>query len=109
MIQFTQGDSAILNLTAVDGSGNPIDITGATFTTQIKGPNNTLATFANGQHTIVSGPAGTFRLALSTTDTLKCGTGTSKAIVTKIVSGPLGTVYFRGTQILTVFAPQPQQ
>lgn len=108
MIQFTQGDTAVLNLTAEDGSGNPVDISGAVFTTQIKGPNGVVVSFPNSQHTIVSAATGQFQLSLSASDTNSCGLGANKEIVTKIVQGG-STIYFHGIAILTVNPPVPLQ
>ena len=108
MIQFTQGDTALLNLNATDGSGNPIDITGAVFTTYIKGANGVIASFPNSQHTIVNGPQGQFQLALGAADTTNCGTGAGKEILTQAVQGS-STIYFRGPNLLTVHPPVPVQ
>ncbi len=108
MIVFTQGDTALLSLQATDGSGNPVNISGATFTTLIKGPNGVIASFPNSQHTIVSAPDGTFTLALSTADTANCGLGDNKEIITKIVISS-STVYFHGPNTLNVLPPVPLQ
>lgn len=107
MIQFTQGDNAILNLTATDGAGNPINLTGATFSTQILGANNLgTVTFPNSQHAIVSAPAGTFTLTLSQADTLSCGLGDSKDVLTQVtISGAV--THFRGRAILSVAPAVP--
>jgi len=109
VIIFTQGDSAILTLYATDGKGNPVDITNATITTFIKGPNGVIASFPNSQHQIITGPAGVYQLTLSTTDTGNCGLGPNKTILSQIVSNVIGTVYFRGINILTVYPPVPLQ
>lgn len=106
MITFTQGDTATLNLTAQDGSGNPFNITGATLTSYILGAQGDVQTFSNSQHAIVSGPAGTFTLTLATTDTANCGVGAPKDIVTKVVQTG-STIYFRASGILTVYPPIP--
>jgi hypothetical protein len=108
MIEFTQGDTATLNLTATDGQGNPFNVTGAVFTTFIKGANGVIASFQNSQHTIVNAALGQFQLALATTDTVNCGTGPGKEILTRIVQGA-STVYFRGPNLLTVNPPVPIQ
>ena len=107
-IVFTQGDLAVLNLQATDGDGNPIDISGSTFTTQIKGPNGVIVSFPNSQHAIVDGPNGFFSLTLQPNDTSSCGLGTNKDILTQIVSGG-SPIYFRGQGILTVNPPVPLQ
>ena len=108
MIEFTQGDTALINLTATDGQGNPFNITSAVFTTFIKGSNGVIASFPNSQHTIVNAALGQFQLALGTGDTTNCGTGPSKEILTQIVQGA-STVYFRGPNLLTVNPPVPVQ
>ncbi len=108
MISFTQGDTAILNLTATDGSGNPFDITAAVFTSYIKGSNGVIVTFPNAQHAIVTAASGTYTLTLSTADTANCGLGMNKEILTQIVQGG-STIFFRGINILTVNPPVPLQ
>ena len=107
MLAFTQGDNAVLNLTATDGNGNPINITGASFSTQILGPNGqSIATFNNSKHAVVSGPAGTFTLTLGVSDTQSVGVGNNKDVVTAItLSGSV--TYFRASGILTVWPPVP--
>ena len=108
MISFTQGDTAVLNLTATDGNGNPFDITAASFITQIKGPNGIIASFPNAQHSIVSALNGMFNLTLSSADTVACGLGHHKEIVTRITQGA-SVIYFRGPNILIVNPPVPLQ
>lgn len=108
-MQFTQGDVAVLNLIAQDGNGNPINILGATFSTQILGANGIgPITFGNSQHAITNAAAGQFTLSLATGDTASCGLGNNKDVVTQItLSG--NPVYFRGQGILTVLPPVPLQ
>ena len=108
MITITQGDSALLQLQAVDGNGNPVNITGASFTTLIKGPNGVIASFPNAQHAIVSAANGQFSLALATTDTPNCGLGANKEIITLIVASG-NTTYFHGPNQLTVLPAVPLQ
>ena len=112
MITFTQGDNnVVINLTALDGSGNPINLTGASFSTQILGPNPVgPVTFGNSQHAIVSAPMGTFTLTLANggADTASCGVGANKDLLTKItISGAV--IYYRAKSILTVYSPVPAQ
>lgn len=107
MIQFTQGDTPTLNMTAQDGDGNPVDISGASFSTQILGPTGALVTIPNSQHTIVLGSAGTFQIALTALNTQACAVGPNKDVVTQITQGP-GVTYFRGQGILTVQPSVPQ-
>ena len=101
MIIFTQGDTALISLTA-----QGFNITGATLTTYVKGVNGALIAFANSQHTITDGPNGKFTVLLATTDTAKCGAGPNKEIITKVVNGS-STIYFHGPSILTVLIPTP--
>lgn len=109
MIQFTQGDNAVLNLTATDGNGNPVDLTGATFTTYIKSPNGSaVSVFNNTKHAIVSAAAGTFTLTLSPTDTAACGEGENKEILT-VITQSAKPIYFHGFNMLTVYPAVPLQ
>ncbi len=109
MITFTQGDNAILNLTAQDGNGNPINLTGASFSSQILGANGAgVVTFGNSQHTVIDVTAGTFQLTLSPTDTAACGLGDNKEIVTTIVQSSLPVAY-HGVAILKVLPAVPLQ
>lgn len=109
-IQFTQGDSAVLNLTATDGDGNPIDLTGATFQTLVNGINNgTPVVFPNSQHEANSDQVsntGQYTLTLSEDDTASCGLGSHKEILTQITIGG-NSVYYRGFNTLQVYAPVP--
>jgi hypothetical protein len=106
---FTQGDATLLSFTATDDRGNPVDISLATFSTQIQGPNGVgPVTFPDGQHTIVNATEGQFTLALGTADTAACGEGEHKEIVTEIVIGG-SPQYFRGRNMLTVYPAEPMQ
>ncbi len=111
-ITFTQGDNnVVLNLTATDGNGNPINITGASFSTQILGPNNVgPVTFGNSQHALVSGPAGTFTLTLANNggDTASCGIGENKDILTTVTLSS-SVINLLGRGILAVRPPVPLQ
>lgn len=108
-LEFTQGDDVVLNLVATDGDGNPINITGATFSTQILGQNpNGPVVFGNSQHAITDATTGQFTLTLSQSDSMSCGLGINKTILTKItISGKV--TYFRGQGILKVNPPVPLQ
>lgn len=115
IIQFTQGDNnVVLNLTAQDGLGNPVNLTGASFSTQVLGPNGgSIATFPNGQHVANPDQVGnpgkfTLTLANSGADTAACGVGYGKQILTTITIGG-AIVTYRGVGILNVFPPTPTQ
>lgn len=108
-LEFSQGDEVTLELAATDDYGNPINLTGASFSTQILGANGVgPVTFPNGQHSIVSAASGTFSLALAATDTPNCGLGANKQILTTITIGGSPTTY-RGNNILTVYPEVPLQ
>lgn len=110
MIVITQGDSAILQLTAQDKDANPVPLTTATdFTTYMKGPNGVIVEFDNEQHEIVDAAAGIYSLTLSSDDTGSIGLGLHKEIITRIVFSGGSTVYFHGFNVLTVLANVPLQ
>lgn len=106
-LSFTQGDQVVLTLYAQDQFGNPVNITGATFNTQINGPNGAgPATFGNSQHAIVNAAIGQFTLTLAATDTPNCGIGANKDIITQITIGG-APQYYQGLGILTVLVNAP--
>jgi len=106
---FSQGDQTTLALIAIDDEGTPVDITGATFSTQIQGPNGVgPVTFPDGQHAITDAALGEFTLSLSTTDTGNCGLGPHKEILTEITIGG-APQYYRGMNLLTVYPATPFQ
>jgi hypothetical protein len=112
-IDFTQGDDVTLQLLATDDSGNPVNLTGASLSTQILGANGQgPVTFANSQHTLANQTTnpGQFALALgnSGADTTNCGEGANKQIITQSTISSVVT-YFRGLNLLTVFAAAPNQ
>lgn len=109
-IAFTQGDTVTLSFTATDQLGNPVDLTGATFSTQINGPNTAgPVTFGNSQHTANPDQVnytGQFTLALTSSNTAACGIGENKEVVTAItISAKLQ--YYLGQGILTVYPSPP--
>jgi hypothetical protein len=111
MIKFTQGDQVTLNFTATDGLGNPIDLTGATFTTLMRGLQGATISFPNSQHTANPDQInfrGQFTLDLASSDTQSIPNGINKEIVTEIVIGG-ATIAYRGENILTVYLLQPRQ
>lgn len=105
-VNFTQGDNAILQLTAVDAAGNPVNIAGATFSTQMLGVQGQPVTFGNGQHAIINAALGQFTLTLAQVDTENVNIGSNKDIVTAITIGG-NVTYYRGSGILTVNPPVP--
>lgn len=107
-VAFTQGDTATLTLAAQDGNGNPINITGASFVTEIRGLGGVVVSFDNSQHTIIDAVNGVFQLALSQSDTESCGASGNKDIVTRITQGST-ILYYRGQGILTVLPSVPVQ
>lgn len=110
-IQFTQGDTITLPLIATDQFGNPINLTGASLSTQILGANSIgPVTFPNAQHTLAnqSTNPGQFSLALAAADTANCGEGANKQIITQAsISGAI--TYYPGINILTVYPSVPLQ
>lgn len=109
MISVTQGDSGTMNLTAKDADGEEIDLTGAVFTTYIKGKDNQVRTLDNSKHTADADQVnnkGKFTLAFLTTDSSLWEIGNCKEVLTRIVQGS-STIYYRG-KILNVLPPFPQ-
>jgi hypothetical protein len=101
-----------LVFTATNDQGVPVNLTGATFSTEINGPNSIgPITFGNSQHTANANQVnftGQFTLALANTDTANLGEGINKEIITEVtIAG--ATTYFRGVSILNVYpsAPNP--
>lgn len=108
-VTITQGDTPTITLTAQTGSGTNFDLTGATFQTQILGPNGTIATFANSKHTAdpdQTTNTGKFTLTLTAADTALIGVGVDREIVTKVTQGSSVT-YFHGVKVLTVLPNKP--
>lgn len=108
-ITITQGDAPTLTLYATDGNGNPVNLTGATFSTQILGPNGVgPVTFGNAQHAIVNAADGEFTLTLAASDTPNLGIGANKDILTQITIAGVSTYYW-GRGILQVMPSTPLQ
>lgn len=109
MLIFTQGDDVLLNLKATNSDGVPVNLTGATFSTSVRGLDNIVVTFPNSQHTAnpdQSAHRGEFTLSLSTTDTDSIKAGMSQEIVTKVtIAGKV--VYFHGANQMTVLPADP--
>lgn len=112
-LEFTQGDNVVLQLIATDDQGNPQNLTGASLSTTILGPNGVgPVTFPNGQHTIANQTTnkGQFSLALGNAgaDSASCGEGPNKEIITEsIIAG--APLYYRGPNLLTIYSNVPQQ
>jgi hypothetical protein len=109
MIEFTQGDTAVLNLTATDGNNVPIDLTGAVLTTTFRGQDGAVISFPNGQHTVNPDQLnfrGQFTLALTAINTAAVPVGKNKEIVTKVVLGAT-TIYYHGPGLLNVLPAIP--
>lgn len=109
MIKITNGDTASLVLTATDAQNFPIDLTGATFTTTLRGLNGALITYLNSQHTANPDQVnfkGQFTLALSANDTNAIPPGKNKEIITLIVIGAT-QISYRGPGVLTVLSTNP--
>lgn len=111
MITFSQGDAITLNLTAVDGNNSPINLNGASFQTQIRGPQGALVTIGNSAHTANSDQVnfkGQFTVALTSLNTKACDVGSPKDIVTQVtLSG--SPIYYHGVGVLQVLQPFPQR
>lgn len=109
MIKITRGDTALLNLKATNGEGDPVALTGAVFSTKIRAADGTNVTFPNGQHTANPDQSGAgkgkFTLQLSISDTNELQVGVNHEVVTKVVISA-STIYYRG-QILTVIQQDP--
>lgn len=109
IITITQGDTATLQLESVVGDAKaPLDLTGATFTTEIKKNDGTIATFANGQHTAnadQTGHRGQFTLALTSSDTTTLMLGSREVLTKVVISGV--TTQFHGVAILSVLSSLP--
>lgn len=104
MLRITQGDgSVVFNFTAVNNA-QPVDLTGATFSTQIRGPGGTIRVFPNDQHTANPDQVlykGKFTLALTKEDTDSLAVGPDHEVLTKITISSV-VIYFHGLSLLTV-------
>lgn len=103
-MKITQGDTAVLQLKATTDGTTAFDLTGAVFTTKVRGP-GAVVSFDNTKHAVVSAPAGTFTLTLSAADTASLSLGSAKEMLTTVVQGG-STRSFRAA-ILTVLPPAP--
>ncbi len=110
-LEFTQGDYIALALLATDDLGTPQNLTGATITTLILGPNGEgPVTFSNSQVTLGNQNTlpGTFVLTLGAADTANCGEGKNKQIISMVTIGG-HPVYYRSQNALTVYPNIPVQ
>lgn len=106
---ITQGDQVVISLQTLN-SGLPVDLTGAVFTTTILGPNQTVVSFADGQHTANPDQInfkGWFTLALSGNNTQSLEIFTGLEVLTKVLIGGSVPNYFRGPAILSVLNSVP--
>ncbi len=113
MLKITLGDYAVLVLTAKSGDDPslPIDLTGATFETQIRGPGGDVVTFANSKHQADPDQVtntGVFRLTLNATDTASLAAGPHREILTKITLSAQ-PIYYHGFDVLEVLENVPLQ
>lgn len=108
-LKITQGDNPTFNLTA-ESSGAPVDLTGAVFSTQIRGPGGFVNVFPNSQHTAnpvqTGATKGKFTLALTSLNTQALMIWEGLEILTTITIGG-SVVSFHGYRILTVTAAVP--
>lgn len=109
VLRITQGDAVTFNLTAAN-AGVPEDLTNASFSTQIRGPGQTIVTFPNSQHTANPDQVnfkGQFTLELSSSDTASLIPYIGLEILTTINLGGTTPVSFHGFNILTVLQNVP--
>lgn len=109
MLRISQGDAVIFRLTAKDGDGLRINLTGATFTTFIKGELGVIQSFPNDQHTVNPNQTthrGEYELALSVSDTESLAVGNKKDVLT-LVELAESTFYLHGNNILDVLPNVP--
>lgn len=106
---ITIGDSVDFQFLAVTGLGVPFDLTGATFTTFIRGPLGTVVEFDNSAHTIAVNQVtnrGQFALALTEEDTEMLAPGADREVITQVVQGE-STIYFHGVNLLNILVNVP--
>lgn len=107
---ITQGDTVTFQLTAFDDDDTEHDLTGASFTTTLKGQGGALVTVADSAHTEDPDQAtnpGEFTMSLTAAQTLALSTGTGKEILTKVTQGS-NIRYYRSSS-LTVKPNVPAQ
>ncbi len=108
----TQGDTPTFQFQAQNGSGQSINLTGASLQTQIKGMLGAVVTIPNSQHVVAVNQSGAdrgkFVVSLSSGDTQALDATSYKEIVTRAVQGS-SIVYMHGQGILTVLPSEPTQ
>lgn len=108
----TQGDTPLFAFQAQNGSGQPVNLTSASFQTQIKGVLGNVVTIPNSAHTLNVNQSGIgrgkFTVSLSSGDTQALEAGPYKEIVTRAIQGSSIT-YMHGQGILTVLPAEPVQ
>jgi hypothetical protein len=108
-IVLTQGDDASLVFYAYDEDGVAVDLTGATFSTTVRGSSGTV-TFVNAKHAADADQVtnkGKFTLSLSAADTATIKAEPRKEIVVKTVQSGAAK-YYRGV-VLKVLPLSPQR
>lgn len=109
-IHISQGDTAQLDLTAVDANGNPIDLSSASLQTFINGPNaGPIVEIDNGLHIINPDQinyTGQYSVFIDNMTTPLIGLGFHKEIITLVTMNET-TTYFRGPNLLQVYPPVP--
>lgn len=80
MIKITKGNAITLNFTAKKTPTSVLNLTGASFATQMMGPGGKVVSFNNSKHTILVAASGTFSLTLSAADTALLDRSTEEQI-----------------------------
>lgn len=108
-LYITQGDTATLQLLAEDGNGSGLNLTGATFSSYILGPNGKRVNIGNSYHTAAAdqtADAGEFSIALTAAQTALLAPGSERELVTKVTIGSSVTT-FHGRKLLTILPAYP--
>lgn len=110
VLRLTQGDDITLNLKAIAGAdGDAVDLTGAVFTTYLKGADGSSVIIDDADHTAdadqVTNP-GVFTCRVSDTKSALLKIGAKKEIVTKVVIAS-DTIFFHGIEAMAVISASP--
>lgn len=111
MLKCTQGDDVTFTLRARTAENTYLDLTGATFSSFVRGIDGSVITIPNVNHTANPDQVnhkGSFTLALTDTITATFGLGTDKDLITKVTIAGADT-FFHGTGVLTVLPAVPLQ